>query len=436
MAYLNSRGARRQEAQSELAGRQPGRPRCLGSRGTAPRWAQGPSAAWRRIIWGVCSAWLLLMSSQAMAAEFAPGLTEEELAEGWISLFDGQSLYGWKPVGKANWEVVDGTITVSEGEMSLLRTTCQYSDYVFRCEFRADLDTNSGVFLRTSPNPQRVDADCYELNIAPPDNPFPTGSFVQRKKVEDAPTTGEWQKLEAQVEEGHFEVRVDGRLVLSYDDPQPLGRGFIALQHNKGRVAFRNLHLQPLGTRHLFNGRDLEGWKLYPTMPGKFSVTPEGYLQVNGGKGQLESVPTLQDFVLQVEAMTQGPEVNSGVFFRCQPGLELMGYECQIQHGIVDGDRTKPADGGTGAIFRRQNARRVLSDPDVWFYQTLVVDGPHVGVWVNGQQVVDWTDTRAADENPRKGKRLEAGSIMLQGHDPSTQVSFRKIMAAGLNPRR
>jgi hypothetical protein len=383
-------------------------------------------------------AWMLIAvcTASVPAAEIAPGLTEQQLAQGWISLFDGESLFGWQPAGSADWRVEDRAIVVSEGDVSLLCTRSQFADYVLRVDFKAEPSTNSGLFLRTSPKPANVAQDCYELNIAPPDNPFPTGSLVQRKRTAMVPTSGQWQTFEARLEAGQVTIRLDGQVVLEYDDPQPLGRGFIGLQHNQGRVAFRNIYLKPLGLASLLNGRNLQGWTRSASSAAKFTVTPEGELSIDGGKGHLESDLQLQDFVLQMEAKTLSENSNSGLFFRCIPGQELMGYESQIHHGIVDGDRSRPADGGTGAIFRRQNARRVLTDDDVWFYKTLVVDGPHIGVWVNGLPVTDWTDTRKADANPRRGRRLEAGTLMLQGHDAGTSLLIRKLGAVELPARR
>jgi hypothetical protein len=49
--------------------------------------------------------------------------------------------------------------------------------------------------------------------------------------------------------------------------------------------------------------------------------------------------------------------------------------------------------------------------------------------------VSDWTDSRKPDENPRKGLRLEAGSIIIQGHVPTTDLSFRKLRIAELPER-
>ena len=61
-------------------------------------------------------------------------------------------------------------------------TTVDFADYELHVEFKAPATTNSGIFLRTPLEPKDPAKDCYELNIAPQDNPFPTGSLVGRIK--------------------------------------------------------------------------------------------------------------------------------------------------------------------------------------------------------------------------------------------------------------
>jgi hypothetical protein len=364
-------------------------------------------------------------------------LSPEELAEGWILLFDGQTLFGWQPNNEADWHVADGAIAVSRGDQGLLNTTSEFADYQLKLEFRADKTTNSGVFLRTPEKPTDPATDCYELNIAPDDNPFPTGGFVKRQKATSGGTTGEWQLFDVTAEGGHFTVQLDGHLVLDYKDPKPPRRGLIGLQLNQGRVEFRNIKLRPLGLKRIFNGRDLAGWKLYPGEKNKshFSVTPAGELNVKNGPGQLETENHYGDFALQLEVFVNGQKLNSGIFFRSIPGQWWLGYESQIHNGYADDDRTRPLDYGTGAIYRRQKARKVVSNDFEWFYKTILATGNHIAVWVNGQQVTDWTDNRAANENPRQGQRTEPGSLILQGHDPTTDISFRNLRAAEL-PKR
>jgi len=363
----------------------------------------------------------------APVAQAPRPLTDEELDAGWISLFDGETLFGWQPRTAANWRVESGAIVVDSGPPGLLTTTTGFADYVLKIDFRSAPGTNSGIFLHTPGTPKDPASDCYELNIADSDNPFPTGSLVKRAKAAGNFDSQDWQSYEVTVAGDRVVVALDGKQILEYQDPQPLGRGLIGLQLNSGKVEFRNVKLRPTGLAAAFNGKDLTGWKEYPEMASKFTVSTAGTLDVRGGKGQLETTQAFGNFVMQLECLTKARHLNSGIFFRCIPGDVMMGYECQIHNGFKSGDRRQPMDCGTGGIFRRQNARLVVADDLAWFHQTLIVDGPHMAAWVNGYQVSDWQDERAPDENPRKGLRLDPGTVMIQGHDPTTDISFRNI---------
>ncbi|HWA96933.1 MAG TPA: DUF1080 domain-containing protein [Pirellulales bacterium] len=378
---------------------------------------------------------LCLLGAPVAAAELNQ-LSPQELADGWILLFDGETLYGWQPTSDADWKVADGVISASTGSPGFLNTTSEFGDFQLRVDFRATPETNSGVFLRNPDQPKSAAIDCYELNIADEQiSPFPTGSFVERQKASDYRLSTDWQTFDVRAEGGHFTVELDGRRVLDYSDAKPLGRGKIGLQFRAGKIEFRNVKLKPLGLKSIFNGRDLAGWKTYPDMKSVFSVTPAGELNVKDGRGQLESAGEYGDFVLQLEVFSNGKHLNSGVFFRCIPGETMNGYECQIQNGYKDGDRTKPIDCGTGGFYRRQDARQVMADDFQWFDMTLIAAGAHMACWVNGTQVSDWTDTRPPDPNPRKGLRTAAGTLMIQGHDPTTDLSFRRLQAAELPAR-
>lgn len=365
-------------------------------------------------------------------------LSAEELAEGWILLFDGESLFGWTAAHQADWKVVDGTITATQADQpGLLHTTSQFGDFALKVDFRIEKGGNSGVFLRTSPNPQPKGGRCYEVNIAPWDeNEYPTGSIVERARVTRDLSRADWQQFEITASGGRVTVKLNDQPAIDYTDLRPLGRGYIGLQFRQGKIEFRNIKLKPLGAKSLFNGKDLSGWKSHPESKSEFTVTPEGWLSVKNGRGMLETEERFDDFTLQLQCIVNGDGLNSGVFFRCIPGELMNGYECQIHNGFRDGDRSKPVDCGTGGFFRRQDARRVVADDRQWFDLTLHADGAHMAAWVNGIQVSDWTDTRKPDPNPRKGLRLEAGTIQLQGHDPTTDFSFRHLRIAPLETRR
>ena len=95
----------------------------------------------------VLSALLLAFATHATAAEeeaeAKPNqLTAEQIAEGWISLFDGETLFGWTPTSDANWKVEEGAIAVSEGGEGFLMTNSEFGDYELYVEFKAPATTN------------------------------------------------------------------------------------------------------------------------------------------------------------------------------------------------------------------------------------------------------------------------------------------------------
>lgn len=364
-------------------------------------------------------------------------VSADRAKEGWISLFDGHSLMGWRRHDDgANWTVRDGVITADAGPIDLLCTSVPFADYELEVDFRLAAGGNSGVFLRTLPKIENPAVDCYELNIADTHPAgFITGSFVGRKKsTNETAEADTWQTFKVHAKGNRFQVYLDGHLVLDYTDrtsDAQRASGLIGLQHNKGKVEFRNIFLRPLGGQALFNGTDLAGWKNVPGNKGEVKVA-DGAIHVTGGLGFVESEGQWGDFVFQGESMVNAPETNSGYFFRALPiedGGNCNGYELQIDNNFKDGDRSQPTNSGTGAIFRRAEARYVVPENNQWFTTTLVAHGPRMAVWVNGYQVVDFEDDRPADENPRRGLRVAPGHIALQGHDPTTNVSFRNLRA-------
>jgi len=357
----------------------------------------------------------------------AARLPADELSVGWIRLFDGQSLTGWRNAGNANWKVEDGVLIATEGEAGLLCTSVRFSDFELMVDFKGTDKTNSGVFLRTPAIPSDPAKDCFELNIAPADNPFPTGSLVGRAKVKeqvDEPESGEWHTMHAMVDRDHVQTWVNGQLSTDYMDTTGLTAGLIGLQFREGTIRFRNIKVRPI-TYAVLPAKDLKDFNT-PAGSVKAELTSEGALTLTGGKGHIELLQPHANCCLQFAAQTLAENVNSGLFFRCIPGEDMNGYECQVHHGFND-DRRRPVDAGMGAIFRRQNAKAVLSDSAEKTYVTVIADGPLISTWVNGVQVVDFKDTREPNENPRKGLRTEAGTIMLQAHDAECKVRFDSL---------
>ena len=201
-----------------------------------------------------------------------------------------------------------------------------------------------------------------------------------------------------------------------------------------GEILLRNIKLRPLDTKPLFNGKDLdrlEGERGRPEAEAsKFEVTKDGEFASRTGPATSSAEKEFDNFVLQFECKTNGKASTAASSSAASPGQYQNGYEAQIQNAFKDDDRTKPVDFGTGAIYRRVPARKVVSNDNEWFTMTVVADGKHIATWVNGYQTVDWTDDRKANENPRQGYRAAKGPLSIQGHDPTTDLLFRNIRIA------
>lgn len=365
------------------------------------------------------------------------GLSPDQIREGWIQLFDGESLFGWKSTGHNNWHVEDGAIHADSGPIGALHTTMEFSNYEFFCEFQIEKDANSAVFVHSLFNPQNPITECYEVNLCDNHPKFKTGGIVGHSPAAKfIPGEGGWKQLSLTVKGASISVHVENEEVLQFKDKSPEARksGLLGLQKNAGKVAFRNLRLKPLGTDSLLKGNDLHGWHLVPGGKSTFTIK-NGELDVLNGRGYLESDNQWQDFILQSEILSNGKHLNSGIFFRASEGTEKApadGYEVQVRNQWEGDDRNKPVDFGTGGIYRRIPARRVVSTDFEWFTMTVAACGPQISVWVDGYPVTDWVDTRAPDINPRQGLRMTAGHLLIQGHDPTTDLKFRNLRIAEL----
>ncbi|MFO0866152.1 MAG: DUF1080 domain-containing protein [Gemmataceae bacterium] len=338
---------------------------------------------------------------------------------GWLKLFDGKTAFGWIDESK--------TLSVEEGVLVLKggRATHSVSFPFFELEgeyqvtqdwrsvgFRRG-DVTRGVLLRAGKEFSRFRLRFSETKL----------EFTDA--LDGTPRT---ETMTLHKEERLFAVD---------------------LHCNKGQtVRFRSLKLRPLDMQSIFNGKDLTGWKAFPGKKSTFEVE-SGLLRVKDGPGDLQTEKKYGDFILQLECKTNGKHLNSGVFFRCRDGEYQNGYEAQIRNQFTEGatqdyvideydpmtrkllDKKKikstAVDFGTGAIYRRVPARIGVAKDGEWFTMTVAARSNHLATWVDGIMVADWHDWRPLSDNARTGCRLEPGHISLQGHDPTTDLSFRNF---------
>jgi len=292
-------------------------------------------------------------------------LTKEQLDEGWVQLFDGISTFGW--------EIAEG-----EGTLSVMTDGTK--------NFLVFDKTNQGEAAIIS---HRFCGDLlrYEGN----------GNIVLSGRTKG------WTF--------HFDV-------LSHLDV--LSTTTRALPSGLRAKLNTTYDIQPLTE---------SDWK--PVAGASEAKWSDGVLELTGGVGMVETVKEYGDFILQLEYFTpvrpDGEGINSGVFFRCIPGEILNGYKCQIFNSPPDEYYARFIGADTGGILRQHVGRNVGAKDGEWNYLTIAARGADVAIWVNGIQVTDWTDKREEDPNPRRGKRLQPGTIQLQGHDPEMKIMFRNM---------
>lgn len=190
-----------------------------------------------------------------------PGYGKED--EGWVRIFDGKTLDGWKAnENQDSFSVRDGKIVV-DGPRSHLFYEGPVADANFdNFEFKADVYTypkaNSGIFIHTKFQNDGWPSVGYEAQVnATHGDPRKTGSLYAVKDVmHDAPhADNEWFTYHIKVVGDHIVFKINGETVLDYvenpDDIQgtrKLGSGTIALQaHDPDSVIYyKNLYVRPL----------------------------------------------------------------------------------------------------------------------------------------------------------------------------------------------
>ncbi|MFT4032049.1 MAG: DUF1080 domain-containing protein [Siphonobacter sp.] len=174
----------------------------------------------------------------------------------------------------------------------------------------------------------------------------------------------------------------------------------------------------------LFNHKDLTGWKIYGTE--KWYVE-KGELICESGPdkqyGYLATEEQFKDFELEVE-FKQEANGNSGVFFHSSvEGTKVSGWQVEVA----------PPDHSTGGIYESYGRGWLIKpDPEKdkalkmgeWNTMKIKVQGNTVISWLNGQEMVNFTD-------PAFGSRT--GSIALQIHDGGgIKVRWKNIKVRNL----
>jgi hypothetical protein len=150
-------------------------------------------------------------------------------------------------LGKGNWSVVDGNLQGERGDAGFLLTPQDHADFDLRCEFWADPDCNSGLFLRCQDR-SRVTADnSYEVNIFDkrPDPTYGTAAIVNVARVAQPypQAANRWNRFDVSARGDRLVVIFNGQQTVDVRDAR-FKTGPIALQSAGGVVRFRSLQIR------------------------------------------------------------------------------------------------------------------------------------------------------------------------------------------------
>lgn len=394
---------------------------------------------------------------------------------GFVPLFDGRSLDGWKglvadPEKRAkmtkdelaraqseadarmreHWKVEDGVL-VFDGKGESLCTRGDYGDFEMLVDWKIDKGGDSGVYLRGSPQVQIWDPEA---------NPVGSGGLYNNEKGAKEPSekadrpVGEWNTFHIFMIGDRVTVYLNDKRVVDnvvlenyWDRAKPIyPTGQLELQAHGNPLWFRNVYVREIprdpvpappqvgdeaeGFTPLFNGRDLTGWTGnvdgYAVENGAIVVHPER------SGGNLYTEKEYSDFVLRFEFKLT-PAANNGIGVRAprQGDAAYVGMEIQV---LEDGS---PVYWGLepyqyhGSVYGTVPAKRgVLRPVGEWNAEEITLKGRRVTVVVNGTTIVDADLDEASrggtmDHKEHPGLARTSGAIGFLGH--GSIVAFRNL---------
>ena len=390
-------------------------------------------------------------------------LSPQEVAEGWQLLFDGETLNGWKDYNGTGltqaWHVVDGCIQ-AKGEGSdasgYIVTDKQYENFELSWDWKLTKGGNSGMLYHVVERPQYkvpyVTGPEYQL-LDDPNFPgeleewqklgVDYAMYLPDKSKMKVNPFGEWNNSKIVFDNGHVEHWLNGEKILEFEawtddwfarknsgkwtNAPEYGlarKGVFCLQDHGDPASFRNIKVKELPRKNkgvvLFNGVDLKGWEAYGT---ELWYVKDGLLYCESGPdkeyGYLATREYYDDFDLSVE-FKQEADGNSGVFIRSfiEEGVKVNGWQVEVA----------PKGHGTGGIYESYGRGWLIQIPKEkeeflkvgdWNTMRIKIQGAHITTWLNGEEMVDFTDEKIG---------AGQGRIALQIHDGGgIKVAWRNL---------
>jgi len=388
--------------------------------------------------------------------------------KGFVALFNGKDLAGWKGLVanpkkrakmtpdeleraqakaddkmRAHWKVEDGALAF-DGRGSHLCTEKDYGDFELLVDWKIGKGGDSGIYIRGSPQVQIWDTARW---------PEGSGGLYNNKKNPRKPLKcadnpiGEWNNFRIKMVGERVTVHLNDVLVVDdvilenyWERGKPIyPTEQIELQSHGSKLYFRNVFIREIaqtfkpdpadGWRSLFNGRDLTGW----------TGSVKGYRAEDGvlvcprrGGGNLFTKEEFGDFVLHFEfKLTPGANNGLGIRTPLRGNAAYAGMELQILDNTAEKySKLKPYQYHASIYGVVPAKRGHLAPVGEWNSQEVTAKGRRITVKLNGATIVDAdldeaSTPKTLDGRSHPGLKNDKGHIGFLGH--GSRVEFRNL---------
>lgn len=413
-------------------------------------------------------------------------LAEMPQGEGFVSLFNGKDLTGWKglvqnPIARAkmkpaqlakeqakadenmrrDWKVEDGLLVFEGSGYDNLCTEKQYGDFEMYVDWMLDPagpEADAGIYLRGTPQVQIWDTSRVNVGAQ-----VGSGGLYNNQVNESKPSKvadnklGEWNSFYIKMVGDRVTVVLNGEKVVddvileNYWDRKlpifPIEQ--IELQAHGSKVYYRNIYVKELerkepfklsaeeekeGFKVLFDGTNMHEWTGntvdYTLEDGCISMIPS-----KSYGGNLYTKNEYGNFVYRFEFQLT-PGANNGVGIRTpmEGDAAYVGMEIQIldcEHPIYKNITPLQHHGSVyGIIPAKADHHDAFKPAGEWNYEEIVADGDNIKVTVNGVVIMEGnireaTKNGTADHKKHPGLFNKKGHIGFLGH--GSPVKFRNI---------
>lgn len=210
---------------------------------------------------------LAMLAGLAVLGQWAVPAAGEEKKDndGWVQLFNGKDLKGWKTHEKnpGQWKVEDGLLIGSGPVSHLFSERGDYKNFHYRVEAMINDKGNSGQYSRTEFGPgfplgleaqiNSTHSDKIRTGSLYPDYRVPYTADEKKKMIilEQLHKPDEWFTQEVIAKGDHIVIKVNGKTAVDITlDPKKArvdGGHFALQQHDPGSVVkFRKIEVKEL----------------------------------------------------------------------------------------------------------------------------------------------------------------------------------------------